>query len=106
MNPYKSPWHRAILSALIRRTSGPERNPERAARIMKRFMTVVSWARAVDSEGFPLDGSYWVRKLTGRVWRVRYLIGSEVRIHAPESNEDEMHSLAEFPKNFSPEGCP
>lgn len=108
MNPYKSKWHLAILGALIQRTQGCERNPERAARIRRRYAGVIAWAKAVDVDGVPLDRSFWVRKTTGRIWRVLYLeqFDTMVRIHLPGTSEEELISFPDFLLHFVPEGCP
>lgn len=104
MNPYKSKWQLAVLGALIRRVHGPERNPERAARIRTRFNKVVSWAKAVDAEGEPLDGSFWVRKATGRVWQVLYRESPDmVQIWIPGFKDQELHTLQGFFEAFQPE---
>lgn len=106
MNPYKSKWHLAILGAIIRRTQGPERNPERAARLHARFGKVVAWAQAVDAEGEPLDGSFWVRKTTCCVWQVQWMeFGKLVRIRLPGTRETELHPLEYLFEHFFPENA-
>lgn len=105
MNPYKNKWCLAVMGALVRRSHGPERNPERAARIHRRFSNIIAWAQAVDAEGEPLDGSFWVRKSTCRVWQVQWIekLGTMVRIRLPGTRETELHSLDYLFEHFFPE---
>lgn len=105
MNPYKSKWQLAVLGALIRRVHGPERNPERAARIRTRYAKVVAWAKAVDAEGVPLNDSFWIRQNSDRVWQVYWMEhdGTMVRIRLPGTEETELHLLEHFFERFTPE---
>lgn len=88
----------------MRRTYGPERHPNKAALIRRRFPAIVAWASSVNHEGIPLDGSLWVRKLSGHVWRVSYLErGHFVRLRKIFGREEELVTLQAFFEHFIPE---
>lgn len=102
MNPYASPYHRAVISAHLRRTDGPERNPALAARIACRHWRVLSYAAVMWADGHPALWSQWRRKLTGNPWQVVDSSCSMVRVKRHGISETEAHSLAMFLDYFEP----
>jgi len=106
MNPYASRWHRSILAAYLRRVGGPERNPERAARIACRFDRVLRWSKAVGCDGEPVRNSWWRRKLTGYLWRVTEgssMGAVRVVLKMDGVEEYELYDLPKFLDYFEPE---
>lgn len=109
MNPYASPFRRAVVAAYLRRAfPGPDYQPARAVRIYNRWERVIRLAALLNEDGTPANGSCWQRKLSGRIWRVwgrrDELIEIRLMGRPKGTTEQELVPLDYFLAHFQPEG--
>lgn len=102
MNPYASPYRRAVISAYLRRAGGSDYHPSKAARIARRYDRVLTYSKAVGCDGSPLRNSWWRRKQTGWIRQILSASDETVRVYLPGTQETEIYFLPRFLDYFEP----